>query len=87
MPTPTSPNGPAARPCPCDDEIATVRRLIDACDALLDKLPAGERQELNRHIETLRESRQHLVDAVPVTFLGNIAQRAPTLFPAIDREV
>jgi integrase len=72
---------------PSDDEISTVRRLIDACDALVDKLPAGERQELNRHIETLRESRQHLVDAVPVTFLGNIAQTAPTVFPAIDREV
>ncbi|HEX3542475.1 MAG TPA: hypothetical protein VHT75_18755 [Acidimicrobiales bacterium] len=39
---------------PSDEEIATVRGLIDACDALLGQLPAGDRQELLRHIETLR---------------------------------
>jgi hypothetical protein len=29
---------------PCDEEIATVRRLVDACEALLDNLPDDERR-------------------------------------------
>ena len=70
---------------PSDEEIATVRGLIDACEALLDQLPPDERQELLRHIETLREARQHLTDAVPVAFLNTVAQPAPTLFPALER--
>ena len=66
---------------PADEEIAAVRGLVDACEALLDRLSADERRVLLRHIETLRETRQHLVDAVPVVLLTSARQPAPTLFP------
>ena len=69
---------------PSDEEIETVRRLIDSCEALLDQLPADERQELLRHIETLREGRQHLVDAVPVSFITKAVQPVPTVFPVLE---
>lgn len=70
---------------PSDEEVATVRGLVAACETLLGQLPAEERQQLLGHIETLREARQHLVDAVPVVFLKTVAQPAPTLFPALER--
>jgi integrase len=68
---------------PSDEEIDSVRRLIDGCEALLDQLPDDERQELMRHIETLREGRQHLADAVPVALTAKVLQSTPTVFPAL----
>jgi hypothetical protein len=69
---------------PSDEEIATVRGLIDACEDLLRQLPAGERHELLGHIETLRETRQHLVDAVPVVLINTVTQPKPSLFPNLE---
>jgi signal transduction histidine kinase len=70
---------------PHDDEIATVRRLIAACEHALEHLPDGEHRPTEEAIAVLREARAHLDATFPVQFRGLVVQSKPSVFPVLLR--
>jgi integrase len=74
-----------AEALPQDDEIATVRRLIAACERALEHLPDEERRVTEEAIAVLREARNHLDATFPVQFRGLVVQPEPSVFPILLR--
>ncbi|MHB2021959.1 MAG: tyrosine-type recombinase/integrase [Mycobacteriales bacterium] len=71
---------------PTEEEVATVRRLIGACESILASLDPPDRAAAEEAIELLRKARASLDTTVPIEFLGVVAQSAPALFPALAAE-
>ncbi len=71
---------------PSAEEIGAVRRIIERCQALLEDVAGDERTQIDQAIAVLRRGRAQLDTAVPVRFLGVVAQRSATLFPNVARE-
>jgi len=71
---------------PAEEEIATVRRLIGACQDALASLDPADRAAVEEAIELLRKGRASLDTTFPAQFRGMVAQPAPALFPAVAAE-
>lgn len=71
---------------PAEEEIATVRRLIGACEDALASLDPPDRAAVEEAIELLRKGRASLDTTFPAQFRGVVAQPAPALFPAVAAE-
>jgi hypothetical protein len=71
---------------PAEEEIATVRRLIGACENPLASLDPPDRAAVEDAIELLRKGRASLDTTFPAQFRGVVAQSAPALFPAVAAE-
>ena len=71
---------------PAEEEIATVRRLIGACEDELASLDPPDRAAVEEAIELLRKGRASLDTTFPAQFRGVVAQSAPALFPAVAAE-
>jgi len=71
---------------PAEEEIATVRRLIGACEDELASLDPPDRPAVEEAIELLRKGRASLDTTFPAQFRGVVAQPAPALFPAVAAE-
>ncbi len=71
---------------PAEEEIATVRRLIGACEDELASLDPPDRAAVEEAIELLRKGRASLDTTFPAQFREVVAQSAPALFPAVAAE-
>ena len=71
---------------PSDDEIASVRNLIAACEDALTLLEPEDRAATEAAIEVLRTTRDNMDTTFPVAFRATVAQRAPVLFPNIEAD-
>jgi fumarate hydratase class II len=71
---------------PSDEEIESVRQLIDDCEAELEELDPSDRARIAELVQTLRRGRRGLSDAVPVELTRRVSQPEPTLFPRVERE-
>ena len=77
--TDDSTTGPAPKPCPSDQEISRIRRLISQISASLDELTADERPHIDQAVAVVRRHR--------ATKLGMPAHppgRCPTLRPGAN---
>ena len=71
---------------PSAEEIASLRRIIDRCEELLEELADDERAAVEEAVTVLRRARAQLDTSVPVRFRGVITQPSPRLFPGVERD-
>lgn len=71
---------------PPAEEIASLRRIIDRCEELVEELAGDERAALEEAVTVLRRARAQLDTSVPARFRGVITQPSPRLFPGVERD-
>lgn len=71
---------------PSAEEIASLRRIIDRCEELVEELAGDERAAVEEAVTVLRRARAQLDTSVPVRFRGVITQPSPRLFPGVERD-
>ncbi|MGH3305870.1 MAG: hypothetical protein ACRDOK_30270 [Streptosporangiaceae bacterium] len=69
---------------PSAEEIASLRRIIDRCEELVEELAGDERAAVEEAVIVLRRARAQLDTSVPVRFPGVIGQPSPQLFPGVE---
>ncbi len=71
---------------PSAEEIASLRRIIDRCEQLVEELPDDERQAVQDAVTVLRRVRAQLDTSIPVRFRGVVAQPCARIFPNVERD-
>jgi integrase len=71
---------------PSAEEIASLRRVVERCEATVAELSGDERAAVEEAVVVLRRARAQLDTSVPVRFRGTVRQPAARLFPNVERE-